>query len=147
MSKTTPKKATAKKTGVKKEKKLPAYTVRDGYYRKAYTRADGTKVKATYVQPAIIPIISTKPGKTGKGQKLITVDPKVHLSTYGYHTTDKKDLRHKALVKAAKDISYSTVIKRLNAISILQKYTNSTLSNKLKADMKYLKENREKYNI
>jgi hypothetical protein len=103
--------------------------LREGYKRKAYTRSDGTRVKATYVPPTCI----KDKGKPGKGKKLFTLE-KGTLSKFGYSLDKKAEVRRKALDKAVKEIGYLPVIRKLNAVAILQKNTNPVNSRKFRYD-------------
>ena len=101
--------------------------------RDAYMRKDGTRVKASCIKDR---------GLKGKGAKLFTVR-KGGLTKYGYRLDDDKTVRHQALGKARKHMPYAKLIRKLNAIRILHKNTNPTYANKLKQDMKWLKETRK----
>ena len=107
--------------------------LRKGYTRKAYTRSNGTRVKATKVGPSCI----KDKGMKGKGEKLFTLK-KGTLSQHGY-TLDKKAAdRRKTLDKAVKKEGHLPVIRKLNALSILQKNTNPVNSRKFKYDQQWV---------
>lgn len=97
--------------------------------RKAYTRKDGVHVKSSCIRDR---------GKPGKGPRLFTLK-KGGLSKYGYHMKDNAEKRHKALKKALKHNSYASIVRKINALSILMKNTEPYLSKKAKADLKWLK--------
>lgn len=101
--------------------------------RKAYTRKDGVRVKSTCIKDM---------GKPGKGKKLFSLK-KGDLTKYGYHLKTKASTRHKALGKARKHIPYASLIRKLNALSILQKNTNPLYSSRAKSDMEYLQKTRK----
>lgn len=109
--------------------------MRKAYTRKAYTRNNGTTVKKTRVKASCIKDM----GKPGKGKKLFTLK-KGDLTKYGYHLKSNKETRHKSLNKAKKHISYASLIRKLNALSILHKNTNPVYASKARSDMKYLRE-------
>lgn len=109
--------------------------VREGYKRKAYTRSDGTKVKATYVPPAKI----TDRGAPGKGPKLIDMKDDRHLHTYGYSFGKSAADRHHALDKASKTQGSTFVIRRLNALRTLHKTTDPGIARKASEDMTYVR--------
>jgi Family of unknown function (DUF5771) len=60
------------------------------------------------------------------------------LRGHGYSTKEPARSRREALEAAIEAKDYSKVIKKLNAVAILNKNTNPTMSNKVKSDMKYL---------
>ena len=96
--------------------------------RKAYTTKNGVKVKAKCIKDQGLP---------GKGPKLI---PKLNEGTLGNYSTKKSDLsRHRALMKASRQTSPNTVIRKLNAVSILTKNTSPKASKTMKKDMKYVR--------
>lgn len=96
--------------------------------RKAYTKKNGTKVPASCIKDL---------GKPGKGKRLFVLR-KGTLSKYGYSTKISKEARHTALRKAVEDGSKNVAIKKLNALSILNKNTHPARSRLLRADMKYV---------
>lgn len=103
--------------------------------RKGYTRKDGVKVKSTCIKDR---------GLKGKGPKLFKLR-KGTLSRHGY-TLDKKAAdRRKALDKAVKAEGHLAVIRKLNALSILQKNTNPVNSRKFKYDQQWVSRKYIKY--
>jgi hypothetical protein len=60
------------------------------------------------------------------------------LRIFGYHVKDKINTRRLALVEAIKKLGVDTVIKKLNAVKILTKNTNPSISNKFSSDVKWL---------
>jgi len=80
---------------------------------------------------------------TRKNNKTLFKLKKGELTKYGYHLKSKSTTRHKALDKARKQYPYATMIRKLNALAILNKNKNKTFSNKAKADMNYLRKTRK----
>lgn len=134
---------------------------RSAYVRKAYTRSDGThvsasKVPATHVPATWVPTRGAPAPASGHKKKvLVTAEGKSvlsedmrHLSPYGYSFSKAEDLRHAALRKAVKDYGEVWAIRRLNAISILQKNASPAVHAKAEKDKAYvqhlLKEKRAK---
>lgn len=60
------------------------------------------------------------------------------LTSFGYSSKIKLDDRRKALTKAVKKLSPVTIIRKLNAVSILNKNTNPKISNIFKKDLKWI---------
>lgn len=75
--------------------------------------------------------------RRSKGVK-IPIDKDTQIAGYHFSLPNKK--RYQVLNKAVKKLSYATVIRRLNALSIVHKNTNPKYSKIAKFDMKYLKE-------
>jgi len=96
--------------------------------RKGYTRKDGVKVK---------PVCIKDRGLKGKGPKLFSLK-KGTLSKHGYNLSKKADVRRKALDKAVKEVGHVIVIRKLNALSILQKNINPVNSRKFKYDQQWV---------
>lgn len=116
--------------GVKCNKKQ---IMRVGYYRGAYTRNDGTKVKGHYVSPSCI----KDQGRKGRGAQIL---PKVEpglLTKYGYSLSKKADIRRKALDKAIKKEGKLKILRRTVYIRTLNK-SKPLVYNKLNADVKHL---------
>ena len=110
--------------------------LRSKYKRKSYTRKNGKKVKSTTVKASCIKDL----GNTGKGPKLFTLK-KGDLTQYGYTFKNKAGERRKSLKRASKNIEKNTIIRKLNALSILQKNTNPIISKKAKYDMSWVRKN------
>jgi hypothetical protein len=110
--------------------------VRSKYTRKSYRNKNGTLVKKTVVPATCI----NDQGNPGKGPKLFTVK-KGDLTKYGYSLKNKATLRRKSLKNSNKKIDKNTLIRKLNALSILQKNTNPVYSRKAKYDMKWVQSN------
>ena len=79
-------------------------------------------------------------GKKGKGEKLFTLK-KGGLSKYGYSLKKSASQRRQSLKRSNKEFSKGTLIRKLNALSILQKNTNPVISRKAKHDMNWVRNN------
>ena len=111
--------------------------VREGYHRKNFTRKSGSKVKGSWVKPQCI---KSRTGKSSHGKRLFVLE-KGTLSKYGYSDVIhlSKDEREKILRKAIKGgINELSLIKKLNALYILNKNINPKLANIFRKDMKYI---------
>ena len=108
---------------------------RSAYHRKAYTREDGTHVKASYVPSSMI----KDRGVPGKGPKVIKMDrpPKVDLAEHGYSMSKNSDERHAAIRKAIKDYGALETLHKLNALRTLHKNDSAKYA-KLDKDVKYV---------
>ena len=110
--------------------------LRSKYTRKAYTTKSGKRVKKITVKASCI----EDRGNPGKGNKLFTLK-KGDLSKYGFSFKKTAKQRRQSLKKANKNIDKGTLIRKLNALSILQKNTNPIVSKKAKYDMKWVQQN------
>jgi hypothetical protein len=99
--------------------------------RKAFTKKSGVKVAGACIKDRGLP---------GKGKRLFTLR-KGTLSKYGYKTSFETGVRHAALRKAVSGESYATVVRKLNAVAILQKRTNPKVHNILRGDMAWVQNN------
>ena len=111
--------------------------IREGYHRKSFTRKSGSKVKGSWVKPHCI---KSRTGKSSHGTRLFVLE-KGTLSKYGYSDVMhiSKNEREKILRKAIKGgINELTLIKKLNALYILNKNINPKLANIFRKDMKYI---------
>jgi len=126
------------------------YIERSGYtrkshHRKGYVNSHGTRVKPTTVKKTVVPATMIKDqGKPGKGKRLIDMEDYRHLSKYGYDLSKTTSQRHSALNKAQKDNGYSWTVKRVNAVSVLQKNSNPENYSKLRSDLAYVQSHRQK---
>lgn len=111
------------------------YIIRKGYHRRAYTRKDGVKVKATYVQPTKILDLGTP----GHGKDLGIKLKKGLLSNLGYSIDKSRTDRRKALRKAVKLYGSLSTQKKLNLIATYHKRTNPKISKKFKEDYAWVK--------
>lgn len=96
--------------------------------RKAYTKKSGTRVTARCIKDR---------GAPGKGKKLFTLR-RGTLGKYGYKTSFSDQVRRQALNRAVSGESYAAVVRKLNAVSILQRRTNPRVYKILRSDMEYL---------
>jgi hypothetical protein len=87
--------------------------------RKGYTRKDGTRVRPTCIIDR---------GMKGKGPNLIGHLKEGTLTKYGYHARSSLKDRRISLGKAIKAYGTTVVIRKLNAICILNKNTNPSIS-------------------
>lgn len=94
--------------------------------RKAYTRSDGIKVRATAFQ-------ITNRGKPGRGPKLFTLK-KGRLSRYGYPEAGRN-----ALNRAVESNGPLAVFRRLQALMILTKRTDPAKSAKYRGNRNWLR--------
>lgn len=62
----------------------------------------------------------------------------------GYTTKDKANIRRYNLLRNLLGRTYASVIRRLNAIAVLNKNINPRVTSKIRADMAYLKKNRKR---
>jgi hypothetical protein len=96
--------------------------------RKAYTTKTGKKVPASCIKDR---------GEKGKGKRLFVLR-KGTLGKHGYKTSLSTQVRHTALEKAVKAESYASVVRKLNAVSILQRRTNPRVYDILRSDMAWV---------
>ena len=78
--------------------------------RKAYTRRDGTRVRATCVKNKGLP------GKTIASAKVLPKLKVGKLTRYGYHADKSAKARLAALSKSVRGVGYATTIRRVVAI-------------------------------
>ncbi len=102
--------------------------------KKGYITKNGVKVSPTCI---------TDLGKLGKGIKNIPLLRKGLLTRFGYHGHLDKEKRHKALKKAVKEYSAGNVVKKLNAIYVLNRNTNPSLAKIYNSDKKWVQINYE----
>ncbi len=78
--------------------------------------------------------------KTRSGSvKIRLVLKKGSLGKYGYKAKSPRESRQRSLKKALNGIGYSTLIKKLNVLSIYNKNVNPDLSASVKSDMAYVR--------
>jgi hypothetical protein len=80
----------------------------------------------------------TDRGKKGKGPFLITGLKKGKLSRYGYSTSKSPSSRHASLRKAVKAYGGTSVIRKLNAVKVLNRNTNPRISKIFGSDMTWV---------
>ncbi len=112
--------------------------LRKKYTKKSFVRKDGVRIKKTIVSASCI----KDKGVAGKGQNLFGKIKKGTLTKFGYSTNLNKEQRLSKLKKAVKSLGYSTVIKKLNVVRILNKNTNPVVSSKFYEDIKQLKKHK-----
>lgn len=95
---------------------------RKGYWRKAYTRSDGVRVKRTWV-PATTFAVKDR-GKKGWGPKTIKIRDEGALGGPGY-THKMARQRHAALRRSVKRDGYAATARRIAAVRGLGKRTMS----------------------
>lgn len=76
-------------------------------------------------------------GLPGKGKTLFKLR-KGTLSQFGYSSMKSVAERHSALRKAVKRYSAGTIIKKLNAVRVLNRNTNPGKARKFTSDMHYV---------
>ena len=121
--------------------------IREGYYRKPYTKKNGNKVKGLWIKPSCI----KDRGLPGKGF-LLKKDSKLQkpgygigplkkdiLKQYGYSTKVGVRKRHQALSLAVKNYKALAIFRRLNAVRVLTKRTNPQASETFLEDMKWFR--------
>lgn len=84
-------------------------------------------------------------GNPGKGPKVIPPLKKGALEKFGYHTAESAEKRHQALVKSVKKVGYAETIRRLNAVRVLNRNTNPSLSRLFGSDMKWVQSHMASY--
>ena len=95
------------------------YELRESYNKKSYVKKNGTVIKSTHVGPVCVKD-KGKPGKTiSKAKILPSIKNKGLLEKYGYSTKLSSVERLKSLLKAMKDLSYRSVVARINLIRTL----------------------------
>ncbi len=118
--------------------------LRKGYVKKSFTKKNGTKVPKSYVDPVCVKNTGL-PGKTSKSSRVIKLTHEGSLKKYGYSTKETTSKRHNALLKAAKNYSYSKVIEKLVALKTLSKKSNPSIAKKVSADIKGLQKWRNEH--
>lgn len=63
------------------------------------------------------------------------------LSKFGYKASDSTESRHRALRKAVRASSPVEVVRRLNAVAVLNKNRKPRMAAKFRADMRWIQEN------
>lgn len=118
--------------------RCPAGTIlREGYTRRAYTKSNGTRVRATYVDAVCI----EDRGNPGRGPSLIGPLEKGDLTSFGYHLSNSDRSRHIALGRVLEQDDARRVFRKLIALSTLQKNTNPRFSNVAYNDAYWVKDN------
>jgi hypothetical protein len=112
------------------------YILRKAYSRKSYTNKSGVRVVGSKVPATCI----KDRGLPGKGKKLFVLR-KGTLGKHGYKTSFSANVRRAALRKAVKAESYAAVIRKLNAVSILQRRTNPKVYKIFRSDLSWVQKN------
>jgi hypothetical protein len=115
------------------------FELRKGYERKAYTKKDGTLINKTYVGPTCIKDKGLV-GKRIEEFKPIKLNKESSLAPYGYNTKLNANSRFNTLLKAVSELSYATVVHRINAINNLIKRIDPIHSKIYEEDLRRLKE-------
>lgn len=111
---------------------------RKGYWRKAYTRSDGVRVKRTWV-PATTFMVADR-GKPGRGPKTIKIRSEGALGGPGYAEKSAR-ARHAELRKSVRRDGYARTARRIAAIRGLGKRTMSRKDlQTFEADQKWLRD-------
>ena len=108
----------------RRSRKCPRGTIR----RKAYKTKRGVTVRSSCIKDRGLP---------GKGKRLFTLK-KGELGKYGYSLKQAREKRRVALNKARKELSHATLVRKINALSILMKNTHPDYSRRARADVKWL---------
>ena len=74
-----------------------------------------------------------------RGRNVIPPLQKGTLTEYGYHFDKTPIARHRALNKAYKAHGYAKIVRKLNAISVLNKNRDPNVTETAKEDMEWLK--------
>jgi len=101
--------------------------------RKSYSRKTRSG-KVVKVRASCI----TDRGKKGRGPFLITGLKKGKLSKYGYSTSKSPASRHVSLRKAVKAYGSTSVVRKLNAVKVLNRNTNPKISRVFGSDMTWV---------
>ena len=120
------------------------FELRESYNKKSYVKKNGTLVKGTHVGSVCVKD-KGKPGKTiSKAKILPTIKNKGLLEKYGYSTKSSSVERLKSLLKAAKDLSYRSVVSRINLIRTLSE-SNKKLFKIYSTDLNNMKKWRKEH--
>ncbi len=114
--------------------------LREGYHRKKYSRSGSknahTNVKDTWVHPTCIESV------TGRlhGEQLFRLE-KNDLKPYGYENVRNKSVlqRHRALSRALNDVDALSLSRKLNALAVVNKNRDPSLSRAFKSDSEWVK--------
>lgn len=114
--------------------------IRKGYWRKGYTKSNGTYVKRVYIKPSCVPD-KGKPGKTPASKKVLPKPRKNALGKYGYTLSKLAGDRRVALRKAVDTESYATIIRRINLIANYTKNSDPKSHRKYRLDIAWIQKN------
>lgn len=115
----------------------PGEILKDGYKRSSYTKKSGTTVPSTWVGPTCV---KSATGSSKKGTKLFNL-ARDDLKPFGYEDVANKTVeqRHRALNRALKEYDALPLMRKLNALRVVNKNRNPSLSKKFENDANYIK--------
>ena len=90
------------------------------------------KVKASCIKSSGLRAQGVKP------KRFIKILKKGELSKYGYHLSDKSDIRQETLKQAVAEYGKGLVVKKLNALRTLSKNVSPKNSKKYGKDIKFV---------
>ncbi len=99
--------------------------------RKAFTTKRGTRVKAVTFKIKDV-------GRVGRTPKARRVIPPLTKGALGVSFKDSASVRRKQEIKLAKRIGEKSVVGKLRAIQVFNKNTNPKLSEKARADARFI---------
>jgi hypothetical protein len=113
--------------------------IKEGYHKKASSRSKGA-----WVPPTCVKAKGSSKKRGSKGKKLFRLN-KGTLSQFGYKDIKKmsKQERRKSLSKAVKNMKPLSVMRKLIALSTLQKNTDKKLSKTFREDANFVKSTQE----
>lgn len=113
---------------------MPARCPKGKINRKGYVTKTGKRVKGGCIKDRGLP------GKTKKKDRVIPKLAKGTLGQFGYHGIKNLsvDQRRTALKKAIRAKGATYVLRKVNAIYILQRNQNPKVASKLNADKKWI---------
>ena len=112
--------------------------LKKGYIRKSYVKKDGEKIKSIYIKSKCIKDKGL-PGKLLKEYKPIQIKQGDALKRYGYKTSFTSKKRYECLMKAIKELSYTSVIRRLINLRTLTKNSDKIHSKIYDEDIQKLR--------
>ncbi len=117
--------------------------LREGYKKKSYKRSSGKSVKGSWTAPSCVKSQTGRP----KGKQLFVLE-KGTLEKYGYHKIDTitRTARKKALKAALKDMKPLSLMRRINALYVLNEHKNPKLAAKFHEDAQFIKTTKEYQN-
>ncbi len=106
------------------------YPSKPTYLRKAYIRSNGTLVSATRV---------SYPGGVKSKSKIRIKLRKGELTKFGYHLDNPAKMRRESLIAAlGSGMSYASLIRKLNALRVMNMYHHPETSKKYYSDIVWL---------
>lgn len=116
--------------------------IREGYARKSYRRKSGIYVHSAKIRPGCIRAVGLSRKRGRKGTQLFVLK-KGELTKYGYHANNSEMKRHQALHKALRDIKPLSVYRKLNALYVLNKNKDPTISKLYRRDAEWVQKTPE----